>query len=29
VFVIYFRSLDAEKSDASIILQCAFGCMLC
>jgi len=22
----YFRSLDAEKSDASIILRSAFGC---
>jgi len=26
VFAIYFRSLDAEKSDASIILRSAFGC---
>jgi len=26
VFVIYFRSSDAEKSDASIILQSAFCC---
>jgi len=26
VYVIYFRSLDAVKSDASIILRSAFGC---
>jgi len=26
VFVIYFHSLDAEKSDASIILRSAFCC---
>jgi len=26
VFVVYFCFLDAEKSDASIILRSAFGC---
>jgi len=26
VFVIYFRLLDAEESDASIVLRSAFGC---